>query len=206
MQFVAMAVGLALVLTAGLATAQKGQKGQGMHGQGMQQGYGYGQMSPEQMQKAQDIYAEYSDTMYELRSQIFAKQQELAQALAGEEMNSDQVRSLTEEIHTLRGDLSSMRTEMYIEMREKDVQPYHGYGMMGQSMMGPGMMHGRGMMGPGMTHGGQGMGPGMMGSGMMHGGRGMGPGMMGPGMMYGGWGMGPGMGQGMMYGCPYQRY
>ncbi|MCF8086103.1 MAG: periplasmic heavy metal sensor [Desulfohalobiaceae bacterium] len=191
-QFVAIALGLALMLTAGAAMAQKDRGMHGMQqGQGMQQGYGYGQgygqMNPEMMQQMRDIQAQYADKMYDLRSQLFAKQQELSAAMAGEQVNADRVRSLVDEINNLRGELFSARTEMQIEMRQKGIMSsYGGYGM------GPGMM-GPGMMGPGMMHGGgYGMGPGMMGPGMMHG-RGMGPGMM------------RGMGPGMMYGCPYQQ-
>jgi ribosomal protein L29 len=132
-----------------------------------QRGYGHGygqQMSPEQMQQMQQIQAKYAEDMYDLRSNLFAKQQELAAAMAADEVNTSRVRSLVSEINQLRGELFSTRVEMKMEMRQQGLMP--GYGM------GHGMMHGRGM------------GPGMMGSGMMHG-RGMGSGMMGPGMMYG---------------------
>jgi len=191
-QFVAIALGLTLMLTAGAAMAQKDRGMHGMQqGQGMQRGYGqgYGQMDPEKMQQMRDIQADYAEEMYELRSQLFAKQQELSAAMAGERVNEEQARSLVSEINDLRGELFSQRMEMRMEMRQQGLMsPYGGYGMMGPGMMGQGMMHG----------GGYGMGPGMMGSGMMHG-RGMGPGMRHRGM-------GRGMGPGMMYGCPYQNY
>ena len=212
----ALAVGLALMLLAfGPASAQKNKGGQQDYGYAQ----GYGQMSPEQMQKMRQIHADYAEEIYDLRGELFAKQQELTAAMAGDEVNTSKVRSLTQEINDLRGKLFENRTEMQMEMRKQDLMPaYGGYGM------GPGMMSGCTGMGPGMMHGGQGMGPGMMrgmgpgmmGPGMMHGGRGMGPGMMGPGMQGGGYGMGPGrmgpgmhrgqgMGPGMMYGTPYRQ-
>jgi len=182
-QFLAIAVGLALVLVVGSASAQQDR---GMHqrgyGQGMQQGYGqgYAQMSPEQLQQVRQIQAQYADKMYDLRSRLYAKQQELSAAMAADEVDTGKVNSLVSEINELRGELFSARTEMQLEIRQQGLFPtYGGYGM------GPGMMmHGRGM-GPGMMHRGYGMGPGMM---------------------HGGPGMGPGMGQGRMYGCPYQNY
>ena len=205
-QFWAIAVGLALVLAVGSASAQQDRgmhQGQGMqqrgYGQGMQQGYaqGYAQMSPEQLQQMRQIQSRYADKMYDFRSRLYAKQQELSAAMAADEVNTSKVNALVSEINELRGKLFSARTEMQLEMRQQGLMPYYGgYGM------GPGMMRGgRGMgpgMGPGMMHGGYGMGPGMMGPGMRHG-RGM-----GPGMMHGGKGFG--MGQGRMYGCPYQSY
>ena len=175
-----------------------------MHGgqqqrQGAQQGYGqgyYNQISPQQLQKVQEIQANYADEVYDLSSQLYAKQQELASLLmSGEEMEASKRKSLVNEINELRGQLFATRVEMQQKLLQSGaLSSYGGYGM-----MGPGMMHGGGYgMGPGMMHGG----PGMMGPGMMHGGYGM-----GPGMMRGGYNMVPGMmGPSMNYGGPYQDY
>ncbi len=183
---------LVMLLAAGLVHAQQG------HGMGMHQGQGVqGQMSAEQLEELRELRVEFGQEMYEARSELHGKYRELGLQMAGEEVDTGQVRSLVREINELRGELFSTRVDMYLQMRERELlHPYSGFGTMGPGRMG---MGGHGMMGaPGMGQGMmrgmcpmmQGMGPGMMhgpgmGQGMMHG-----PGM-GPGMMHG-----PGMGQG----------
>ncbi|MFO8032182.1 MAG: periplasmic heavy metal sensor [Desulfohalobiaceae bacterium] len=161
-------LGLALALLlvmASVSMAGPGQKGRGImhgpgYGPGMGPGYGYSQLTEEQQQALQDIYAERSGELYSLGSKHMAKRAELNAELAASEVDETRINNLVQEINELRSEMFSQRIQMSLEMRKQGLYQF-GPGMMGQSGFCPGS-------GPGMIQGGPGMGYDMMqGPGMM---------------------------------------
>jgi Spy/CpxP family protein refolding chaperone len=168
LKVLSLALALLLVM-ASVSMAAPGQKGKGMmHGSGYSgpgtgygYSYGYSQLTDEQQQALQDIYAERSGELYSLGTKLMAKRAELNAELAASEVDETRINDLVQEINQLRSEMFSQRIQMSLEMRKQGLYHY-GPGMMGPGGFQPGA-------GPGMMQGGPGMGYGMMhrGPGMM---------------------------------------
>ncbi|MEZ4599342.1 MAG: periplasmic heavy metal sensor [Syntrophotaleaceae bacterium] len=130
--------------------------------QGGSVGMDMAQLSPEEQQVVRDLMQKYHGQMVDMHKKIFAKRAELNAAMAQEEFNAGNARSLVKDIAKMQSDLTQMKLNMFIEMREKGVS-YYGTCMVGGGM-GPCLMgdgRGSGGMGRGMMPDGDMMGYGM---------------------------------------------
>lgn len=153
----------------------------GMMGPGWQgRGYaGWGpasQLSKEDLEKINQLHADFWKKSADLRRKMYQKRLTLSIELSKEKPSENNALKIEDALSGLRARLARMRIEHLFAMRKINPQFGAACGLQGQGYQGRGYGGWGGMM----------MGPGMMGGGMM-----MGPGYGGRG--YGGWNgmMGP---------------
>ncbi|MDD4701320.1 MAG: hypothetical protein PHI96_03785 [Desulfovibrio sp.] len=165
---------VALLGTAGVASAQN-ETPMGPRGGQMGQHMGpHMNMTTEQMNAMQDIHKEFGPKMQPLYQQKYGKQAEINALLyQGVKADDPKILALQKDVKDVDNKLYQLDSAMRKQMQDKGV-PFMGAHGMGRGMMGgmdcPGM-GGRGMMG-GKGHGGHG-GYGMQGTPGMHGAPGM---------------------------------
>lgn len=95
-------------------------------------GGGYGQASqaltPEQQEKAQDLYDAYQKAVIPLREQVLAKHALLNAALAADKPDADTVEALTKDLGELKTKLLTERVELRKKLAEAGIQGGFGYG------------------------------------------------------------------------------
>lgn len=111
-----LAVGLCMLPASSQAERMRSAKGEpGMNCKTMPQ------LSEQDQKTIEELRQKYHGPMMDLRQQIHAKRAELNAAMAQDEFNPQQARTLGRDINKLQGEMREQHLEMLIEMREKGV-------------------------------------------------------------------------------------